>query len=103
MHISISIDIFETVFRRVSRGMLHADKVLLALLLMRVYIRGIGSEPNYDMQWDLLLGRSELFTGKNVDNAKVPDTLKFLNSSQVASLLKLVKLPGFEKVSFHFF
>lgn len=95
----INANLFQTVFRRVSRGMLHADKVLLALLLMRVHIRGISSEPNYDIQWDLLLGRSELFTSKSVvDNVKVPDNLKFLNSTQVASLVKTSKLPGFNNV-----
>lgn len=34
----ITTSLFQTVFRRVSRGMLHTDKVLLALLLMRIQI-----------------------------------------------------------------
>jgi len=54
----------QTVYKRVSRGMLHADKVLLALLMLRIHIKGVPSEPAYEAQWDLLLGRSEVLAAK---------------------------------------
>lgn len=44
--------------------MLHADKVLLALLMLRIHIKGVPSEPAYEAQWDLLLGRSEVLAAK---------------------------------------
>ena len=44
--------------------MLHADKVLLALLMLRIHIKGVPSEPAYEAQWDMLLGRSELLAAK---------------------------------------
>lgn len=38
------------VYRRVSLGMLHHDKVLLALLLMRIVLKGTASEPSYQLE-----------------------------------------------------
>ncbi|VDM83697.1 unnamed protein product, partial [Strongylus vulgaris] len=93
----ITANLFQTVYRRVSRGMLHADKVLLALLLMRISLRSVGGEPSYDAQWDLLLGRSELFASKSAHQSP-PTALPFLTSQHMAALIKAQKLPGFEKI-----
>lgn len=78
--------------------MLHADKVLLALLLMRISLRSVGGEPSYDAQWDLLLGRSELFSSKSSHHSP-PTALPYLTSQHMAALNRAQKLPGFEKVS----
>ncbi|CAI4230233.1 unnamed protein product [Auanema sp. JU1783] len=94
----ITSNLFQTVYKRVSRGMLHTDKVLLALLLMRIHIRGVSNEPAYDRHWDFLLGRSELFTGKANAAAAPPGKLSYLSSAQMQALIKATKLPGFEKI-----
>ncbi|KAK6731031.1 hypothetical protein RB195_007476 [Necator americanus] len=93
----ITSNLFQTVYRRVSRGMLHADKVLLALLLMRISLRSVGGEPSYDAQWDLLLGRSELFASKTAHQSP-PTALPFLTSQQMGALIKAQKLSGFENI-----
>lgn len=38
------------VYRRVSLGMLHQDKVLLALLLMRIVLKSNTSERSYQLE-----------------------------------------------------
>lgn len=38
------------VYRRVSLGMLHQDKVLLALLLMRIVLKGNTNERSYQLE-----------------------------------------------------
>ncbi|KJH46392.1 ATPase family protein [Dictyocaulus viviparus] len=93
----ITSNLFQTVYRRVSRGMLHADKVLLALLLMRISLRSVGGEPSYDAQWDLLLGRSELLSSKNAHQPS-PTALPFISSQQMGALNRVQKLPGFENI-----
>ncbi|KHJ84911.1 dynein heavy chain, partial [Oesophagostomum dentatum] len=93
----ITANLFQTVYRRVSRGMLHADKVLLALLLMRISLRSAGGEPSYDAQWDLLLGRSELFASKTAHQSP-PTALPFLTSQHMGAIIKAQKLPGFENM-----
>lgn len=35
--------------------MLHTDKMLLALLLMRIRLRGVTTEKAHDAEWDVLL------------------------------------------------
>ncbi|KAK6016741.1 dynein heavy chain, partial [Ostertagia ostertagi] len=93
----ITANLFQTVYRRVSRGMMHADKVLLALLLMRISLRSVGGEPSYDAQWDLLLGRSELFASKTAHQSP-PTALPYLTSQHMGALNKAQKLPGFENI-----
>lgn len=41
------------VYRRVSQGMLHQDKILLALLLMRIVLKGNSKEPSYQLEVDI--------------------------------------------------
>ena len=47
---------FQSIYGRVSRGMMHSDKMMLAILLLRIFVKGTG-EKTYDAQWDLLLGK----------------------------------------------
>lgn len=42
------------VYRRVSLGMLHQDKILLAILLMRILLKGNTKEPSYQLEVSLL-------------------------------------------------
>ncbi|CAJ0586752.1 unnamed protein product, partial [Mesorhabditis spiculigera] len=83
---------FKTVYGRVSQGMLHADKSVLALLLLRIYVK--GSANTYDVQWNHLLGRGEN-TISTVDEGKKYSELTFLTAGQRTALAKLAKVPGF--------
>ncbi|CAJ0587205.1 unnamed protein product, partial [Mesorhabditis spiculigera] len=84
--------LFKTVYGRVSQGMLHADKSMLALLLLRIYVK--GSANTYDVQWNHLLGRGEN-TISTVDEGKKYSELTFLTAGQRTALAKLAKVPGF--------
>ena len=44
----ITSDLFRVVYCRVARGMLHIDRLTFALLLCRIHLRGLATEPNLD-------------------------------------------------------
>lgn len=76
--------------------MLHADKSMLALLLLRIFVK-TGGEAAYDVQWNHLLGRNELFAQTEASEKK-PSGLEFLNADQISAIVKLAKMPNFESV-----
>ncbi|CAP31232.1 Protein CBR-DHC-1 [Caenorhabditis briggsae] len=94
----ITTSLFQTVFRRVSRGMLHTDKVLLALLLMRIHIRSNPAAPAYEQHFDLLLGRSDVVTKTEESESVIPSGLDFLSMDNKKAIAKTAKLNGFENV-----
>ncbi|MCP9259196.1 Dynein heavy chain, cytoplasmic [Dirofilaria immitis] len=92
----IMSNLFQMVYRRVSLGMLHQDKILLALLLMRIVLKGNTNERSYQLELDHLLGRSEIFAGqKQVEGV---GSLHGLNAQQLASLFQLSRLPAFTDI-----
>lgn len=46
-------------FKRVARGMLHTDRLVLAVLLARIRLRGVTAEPSYDTEFQFLLKSKE--------------------------------------------
>ncbi|KAF8367390.1 dhc-1 [Pristionchus pacificus] len=92
----ITATLFKTVYSRVSRGMLHTDKMLLALLLMRIRLRGVTTEKPHDAEWDVLLGRAELYSSK----AKAPSSAPpaSLSPECVANFTRIQHLPAFQKL-----
>ncbi|KAK0424238.1 hypothetical protein QR680_008567 [Steinernema hermaphroditum] len=92
----ITSNLFQSVYRRVSQGMLHADKVLLALLLMKILLRG-SSEDVYEAQFDHLLGRSEMFASQSSKSAGTPSgaSSQLLNHQQITALIQLSRLSDF--------
>ena len=50
----ITRDLFYMVYARVGRGMLHDDRIVLALLLAKLYVRGLN-EPSVDALFRLLM------------------------------------------------
>ena len=59
--------LFERCYRRVSRGMLHADKVVLGILLARIYLRGAEQGANFEAEFQLLLTGKEAAAGGRKD------------------------------------
>jgi dynein heavy chain 1 len=55
LSIIITSDLFRVVFCRVARGMLHMDRLTFALLLCRIHLRGLASEPLLDSEFDHFL------------------------------------------------
>src|SRR4051794_35961918 len=81
-------------------GMLHTDKVLLALLLMRIYLKGITNESAYEQEFDHLLLRSDLFlseTAKSMQAAAANMHIPPLNQAQILSLMQLSRLTNFKE------
>ncbi|XP_063589418.1 dynein heavy chain, cytoplasmic-like isoform X1 [Penaeus indicus] len=55
----ITNDLFQLTYQRVSRGMLHTDRLSFALLLARIRLRGVSSESTYDTEFQFLLKSKE--------------------------------------------
>uniref|UniRef100_A0A1I7Y6V7 Dynein heavy chain, cytoplasmic n=1 Tax=Steinernema glaseri TaxID=37863 RepID=A0A1I7Y6V7_9BILA len=89
----ISSNLFQSVYRRVSQGMLHSDKVLLALLLMKILLRG-SSEDMFEAQFDHLLGRSEMFASAKAGTPSAASS-QVLSHQQITSLVQLSRLADF--------
>ncbi|KAK2722142.1 hypothetical protein QYM36_002631, partial [Artemia franciscana] len=51
----VSYDLFQLTFERLARGMLHIDRLTLALLLIRIYLKGSGIEANLEAEFDYFL------------------------------------------------
>lgn len=87
-------------YTRVSSGMLHSDKALLALLLLRIYLRCGTNESNYESHFDHLILKSDLLlseTSKNFYEKASCLKIGSLGQEQIVSLLNLAKsLPDFK-------
>lgn len=80
--------------------MLHADKVLLSLLLMRIYLKGNTNESTYEAEFDHLLLRSDLFlseTAKSIQSAAANMNIPPLTQAQILALMQLSRLPNFKE------
>lgn len=55
----ITTDLFQVVYERIARGMLHNDRMTFALLLSRIYLKGLPNEPNYDQEFNFFLRAKE--------------------------------------------
>ncbi|KRX27972.1 Dynein heavy chain, cytoplasmic [Trichinella nelsoni] len=95
----ITKNIFKTVYRRVSLGLLHHDRLGFALLLSRIYLKGMSeSDCSFDDEFSHLLMRS--------DSLKTADTTPFSTSGQLKlskeqkeKLAQLVTLPAFASLA----
>lgn len=78
--------------------MLHADKVLLALLLMRIYLKCCTNEPTYETQFDHLLLRSVMLmdSAKSMQEKAASTDIPPLTQSQIVALFGLSRLPDFK-------
>lgn len=79
--------------------MLHSDKPLLALLLLRIHLRCGSSESTYEECFDHLLQRSDALISEEaasiIQNEAARISLPTLSNSQKVALLKLSRIPSF--------
>lgn len=79
--------------------MLHTDKAMFALLLLRIYLRTCTGEPSYETQFDHLLLKAELFMSdapKTALQTAASTQISGLNEKNILSLMALAKLNGFK-------
>ncbi|XP_040576126.1 dynein heavy chain, cytoplasmic [Lepeophtheirus salmonis] len=60
----ITSQLFESCFLRVARGMLYDDRIVFAILLCRIYLRGLSSENSLENEFYFLLRGKEAVSAK---------------------------------------
>lgn len=94
---TITNDLFETCYNRVSRGMLHDDWIIFALLLCKIHLKGFAAEPNFEFEFDYFLKGD-----KNTMSANPSATslikIDFLSHEQCENITSLSKLDAFKNI-----
>jgi dynein heavy chain 1 len=91
----ITTDLFSVCYERVARGMLHNDRLTFAILLCRIHLKGVPSEPNLDQEFSFFLRGKE-----GVFNRSTSLSIDGLNSEQQEAMMRLsTRLPAFKKLS----
>lgn len=82
-------------YERVARGMLHNDRLTFAILLCRIHLKGVSSEPNLDQEFNFFLRGKE-----GVFNSSSGPLVDGLTSEQQEAITRLIlRLPAFKKLS----
>merc|ERR1719193_2940621 len=89
----ITAQLFKTTFEQVARGMLHNDRIVFAMLLSRIQLKGSTTEPNFDLEFNHFLRGQEVV----VQGAQEFD---FFNSDQSEALVRLSsQIPRFANLA----
>ncbi|XP_018619664.2 cytoplasmic dynein 1 heavy chain 1 isoform X1 [Scleropages formosus] len=87
----ITKDLFQVAFNRVARGMLHNDHITFAMLLARINLKGMISEPSFDAEFQhFLRGKEIVLTGTALPK------VKGLSTEQTEAMIRLSRLPAFK-------
>ncbi|XP_078590507.1 cytoplasmic dynein 1 heavy chain 1-like isoform X1 [Branchiostoma floridae x Branchiostoma japonicum] len=88
-------DLFQESFKRVARGMLFKDRVTFAVLLVRIFLKGVVDEPTeYDAEFQHLLRGKETV----VKSHELP-IIEGLATEQLESMMRLTHLPSFSNLA----
>ncbi|XP_044265029.1 dynein heavy chain, cytoplasmic isoform X6 [Tribolium madens] len=91
----ITTDLFSVCYDRVARGMLHNDRLTFAILLCRIHLKGVPTEPNLDQEFNFFLRGKE-----GVFNMSTGPSIEGLNSEQQEAMMRLSsRLPSFKKLA----
>ncbi|CAD5206375.1 unnamed protein product [Bursaphelenchus okinawaensis] len=94
-------NLFQVSYRRVSQGMLHNDKSMFALLLLRIYLKCFKHENAYEAYFDHILLKADLFTTdaskKTLEQASAIQ-IPGVHEKHALSLLALSQLPDFKNI-----
>ncbi|KAH6926569.1 hypothetical protein HPB50_019808 [Hyalomma asiaticum] len=89
----ITKDLFQVVYTRVTRGMLHEDKLVFALLLCRIHLRGFSQETNFEHELNhLLRGKEGILPGQPTIH------VAGLSPDQLEGATALSRLPAFRNL-----
>ncbi|XP_066987022.1 dynein heavy chain, cytoplasmic isoform X2 [Macrobrachium rosenbergii] len=89
----ITNNLFQLTFARVAQGMLHTDRLIFAVLLARIRLRGVTSESSYDSEFQFLLKSKEGLLSTNTS------AVAGLTPEQTDSMLRLSnKVPAFKNI-----
>lgn len=89
----ITKDLFQVVYTRVTRGMLHEDKLAFALLLCRIHLRGFSQEANFEHELNhLLRGKEGILPGQPTIH------VAGLSPDQLEGATALSRLPAFRNL-----
>lgn len=93
----ITSDLFQVVYCRVTRGMLHTDRLTFAILLARIYLRGLNSEPHLDVEFQhFLKGKDGYLSSSTLAGLEA----LALSQEEVAALARLAaKIPAFKQLT----
>ncbi|XP_039279680.1 dynein heavy chain, cytoplasmic [Nilaparvata lugens] len=90
----ITKDLFAVCYERVARGMLHTDRLTLGILLCRIHLKGVPSEPSLDQEFQFFLRGKE-----GVFNARAP-AIEGLSQEHHDAMLRLTsRLPAFKNLA----
>ncbi|XP_071963522.1 cytoplasmic dynein 1 heavy chain 1-like [Antedon mediterranea] len=87
----ITKDLFQMAFTRVAHGMLHEDHIMFGILLARIHLKGVSSEPDYNVEFDHFLRGAE----HSLQAEKLPKE-ENLTNDQVTAMMRLTNLPAFK-------
>lgn len=86
----ITKDLFQVVFNRTARGMLHNDHIIISMLLAKIRLKGLTSEPSYDAEFQhFLCGRQIVLNGSSMSK------IDCLTAEQIEGMERLSRLPIF--------
>ncbi|XP_034530779.1 cytoplasmic dynein 1 heavy chain 1 [Notolabrus celidotus] len=86
----ITKDLFQVAFNRAARGMLHLDHITFCMLLAKISLKGMTSEPSYDTEFQhYLRGKEIVLTGMSLPK------VKGLTTEQSEAMVRLSRLPAF--------
>jgi len=93
----VTSDLFQVVYCRVARGMLHMDRLTFAILLCRIHLRGLAGEPHLDAEFQHFLRAKDGF----ISNSTLPGLDKFnLSSDEMDGLARLpLRAPMFKTLA----
>lgn len=91
---AITKELFAVCYERVARGMLHTDRLTLAILLCRIHLKGVPAEPSLDTEFQFFL------RGKDGVLSTRPPLIDGLTQEQVDAMLRLTtRLTAFKSLS----
>ena len=94
--LTITHDLFYMTYYRVARGMLHYDRIVLALLLSKIFLKGFKNEPSIETEFRQMLNSNVALIASN--SAQSGPLVDNLTTEQTDAMLRLSKTPAFKNL-----
>ena len=77
----VTSDLFQVVYCRVARGMIHFDRLTFAVLFCRIHLQGLNAEPRLDAEFQhFLRGKDGLINNTDLPGKLVLSSLNFIKT-----------------------